>query len=459
LFAGFSVKAARRTGRAIVSRLRPRRRSAGRLRGVSRWGGEPNRGPALARALVSRGGVALLVAAFALRTGRPPAAPPWWSGDRAEVPQLAAQTGKGVVLYFETPEAEGCQRMEAETWSQISAREADENFIWMRLQPERHPSFFSWWQIHQVPEIVVLDSRMGEQRRFKGYVGAEELLEKLSSIPRDKPSVLTTTDGRVVAPQDPTLADRHREETAAGGHFFYESFDGFRSLEAIDSPLFIPISKAASRIDPKAGLFGSPCLTIDSGLQSSAALRLDVSHGLERVAQIEGRVRVRVLMQALDVGEEITEVAALTIVKRGEPLGSIFARHFFLTLSNRHSQWYEREVASEPFNFRTHKAYLTFQVNAPGKSFMVEDVRVDLLPADAALAVQVGSASERPPLLAPPTEPAVFRSYDKNGDGRIGRDEVAPGNPLFDALDLNGDGYVTLTEVRQAFGGGRPRQP
>jgi predicted AlkP superfamily pyrophosphatase or phosphodiesterase len=47
-----------------------------------------------------------------------------------------------------------------------------------------------------------------------------------------------------------------------------------------------------------------------------------------------------------------------------------------------------------------------------------------------------------------------FKQYDKNGDGKVTRDE-APGLPMFDQWDTNKDGAVTLEEVTAFYAGRR----
>lgn len=49
----------------------------------------------------------------------------------------------------------------------------------------------------------------------------------------------------------------------------------------------------------------------------------------------------------------------------------------------------------------------------------------------------------------------AFRRYDKNGDGRVTRDEGV-GLAMFDRWDTNKDGVVTLEEVTAFYRSGRP---
>jgi Ca2+-binding EF-hand superfamily protein len=45
-----------------------------------------------------------------------------------------------------------------------------------------------------------------------------------------------------------------------------------------------------------------------------------------------------------------------------------------------------------------------------------------------------------------------FKSMDKDGDGRISRDEFTGPKPRFDVLDRDGDGYLTQQELTTAPG-------
>jgi hypothetical protein len=50
---------------------------------------------------------------------------------------------------------------------------------------------------------------------------------------------------------------------------------------------------------------------------------------------------------------------------------------------------------------------------------------------------------------------SLFKQRDKNGDGKLSRDEMPAA--LFDRLDVNKDGFVTEDELK-ALGGARPKE-
>lgn len=52
-----------------------------------------------------------------------------------------------------------------------------------------------------------------------------------------------------------------------------------------------------------------------------------------------------------------------------------------------------------------------------------------------------------------------FKSMDKDGDGRISRDEFTGPKPRFDVLDRNGDGYLTQQELAGALGKAAAKTP
>lgn len=382
------------------------------------------------------------------------AEPTWWP-DAKQVPELATQTGRGVVLYFESPKAADCVKMDRVTWPAISQKEADANFIWLRLNPQDHSTFFTHYEIFQTPQIVVLNHELKEVLRIPGFVDAPMLMPQLEQVPKGEVSVVTSPSGQVVQAANEHQALTHRQSIAAEGHFFFESFDDYKHMSDIQSPLFQPIAPSASRIEWRGGVYGSSCLIIDSGSMPNASIRIDISPGLDQIDQILGRMRVKVRLRAIEVGQDAANVGALVIVNSNEPATSPRAKRHFFTLANRHSEWYEREVVTDIFNFKTQKAYITFQVNWPAQSFGVDDLTVDLLPptdnapiAAAATPIAPPAAAPDPTaLLAPPTEPPLYRKHDKNKDGLITRDEMKDNPRLFDLWDLNKDGVINLKEA------------
>ena len=79
-----------------------------------------------------------------------------------------------------------------------------------------------------------------------------------------------------------------------------------------------------------------------------------------------------------------------------------------------------------------------------------------LIFAAAAVALLAGAASAQAPDPA-----AIVKSWDKDGDGAVSKDEwVAAGRPAerFDAVDANKDGKVTAEELAAAMAAMRQRQ-
>jgi len=74
-----------------------------------------------------------------------------------------------------------------------------------------------------------------------------------------------------------------------------------------------------------------------------------------------------------------------------------------------------------------------------------------LLPAIVAIAAVSSLLAEAP---------GVFQRFNKNGDGRITKDEL-PNPETFERFDINKDGAVTLGEFEPVMGGmkARPSNP
>ncbi len=78
--------------------------------------------------------------------GLPRAEPKWFAGTPKEALQLADQTRRGLVLYFETDQSGECQRMNKETWPKMDGEQAGQKFVWMKLNPNDIE--------HEIPEIL-----------------------------------------------------------------------------------------------------------------------------------------------------------------------------------------------------------------------------------------------------------------------------------------------------------------
>lgn len=258
------------------------------------------------------------------------------------------------------------------------------DFIWMKLNSKDHPAFFKYWQVHLVPEIVVLDGRMRDRLRLKGSVAPRAILDQLVQIPREDALVLTLPDGSSLAKSNRFAHVEAYQPGRYKGHFYYEPFDTFRRVGAIESPLIVPVTQAESRIETEKGHHDSGALVISAGSKSTAEFRIDISDRLNLVDQVTGRLLVEIFMKrGSGFGREPKRVGHVAIVPLGERPDALGVPTFPILLGGTRGRlWVERSVVTEPFNFRTHKAYLFLKASGHGTSFMVDDLRVDLLPVD-----------------------------------------------------------------------------
>jgi hypothetical protein len=310
--------------------------------------------------------------------------PPWWEGHPEDIPAAAAQTGKPVVLYFTSPTAAECIRMDEETWRKMNRAWADLQFLWLKLEPSTDPEFFKHYQINQVPQVVVLDSQMRDQFRLRGFLSFDEVRDALSRVKRTLPSNLSTPSGRVVPASNPILGLEESRRNAYKGHLYFEDFDAYRLIGSIRNPPFDPVVQAASRIDPNGGVGATPCLAVDSGRNPRAIIRIDVSQNFDSLDQVLGRIRVRTAFKPVSaLGSTPVEVMALHVFRIDDLDVQDTDQFYFVSLSDKdRGAWRQKEIVSGPINFRLNKAFLVFNAPEPNTSFLVDDITVDLIPVD-----------------------------------------------------------------------------
>ncbi len=313
------------------------------------------------------------------------ASPPWWEGAPEDVPAAAAQTGKPVILYFHSPNAAECVRMQEETWDPMNPVWADLQFHWLKLEPRKDADFFKYWQINQVPQIVILDSQMRDQLRLRGFMSLDQVQESLERVQRTNPSSITTVSGSVLPASNP-IQDIHAiSRDPNKGHVYYENFDSYRLIGSISNPPFSPVSQAASRIDLKGGPDRSPCLVIDSADNGYSMIQIDASQSFPDVEQVLGRIRVRMKLKAgSSLGQVPVDVTALYVVRTDEVADkNLKEQMYFASLSNAdRDRWRDKEIVSAPINLRLNKAFLIFTAQNPRINFSVDDIIVDLIPQD-----------------------------------------------------------------------------
>lgn len=315
------------------------------------------------------------------------AAPPWWEGSPEDVPAAAAQTGKPVVLYFTSPNAAECIRMDEETWRPMNPVWADLQFIWLKLEPQRDAEFFKYWQINQVPQVVILDSQMKDQLRLRGFMTIDQLKEALPRVERGLPTKLTTTNGRVVPASNPLFGFDQNDRDPFKGHLYLEKFDSYKLIGSIRNPPFYPVVQAASRIDSVNGLDKTPCLVVDAGPNGMATIRIEVSPTFESIDQVLGRIRVRTSLKAMTpLGKIPVDVMALSVVRTDILDPEKAEQLYFASLSDADKGvWRQKEIVSGPVNFRLNKAFIILSAQNPGMSFLVDNIEADLIPADDAI--------------------------------------------------------------------------
>lgn len=309
--------------------------------------------------------------------------PPWWTGSIQDVPAIVGLTGKGVILYFETPSAAACKKFDEDTWSAIDPEFADEDYVWLRVNSKDHPEFFSYWQVFQVPEIVALDHHMRDLFRLKGFVPPSELVGYLATFERREPINVSAPSGTSYPAHMLNKIGPIARKEKYLGHFFAENFDEYQYLASIPQDFYFAIVQGECRLLTENYLGAKPSLVVDGGELGGALLEFDISLGLDEVEQVLGRIRVRADVKALsNLGATPNPVMALSLVPRDLASDSEEAELFFMTISDADRSWTEREATSGTFNFRTEKAYLLVGATDVGMSYMVDNLKVDLLPYD-----------------------------------------------------------------------------
>lgn len=325
------------------------------------------------------------VALLALTVSAAQAAPPWWEGATEDVPAAAAQTGKPVILYFHSPNAAECVRMEEETFEPMNPLWADLQFHWLKLEPRKDADFFKYWQINQVPQVVVLDPQMKDQLRLRGFMSLDRLKESLDRIQRTIPTRFTTVGGSTVPAANPVLDTHALSRDPHKGHLYFESFNSYRLIGSISNPPFSPIAQGDSRIDTTAGIDRTSALVVDSGDSGRALIQIDISQKFSDIEQVLGRVRVRAQLKSTSpLGSVPVDVMALYVVRTDDVADDQEQEQMFLaSLSDSdRNRWTSKEIISSPINFRLNKAFLLLSLQKPKASFIVDDLTVDLLPAD-----------------------------------------------------------------------------
>ncbi len=394
------------------------------------------------------------------------AEPKWFPGTPKEAQALADQTKRGLALYFETEQAADCQKMAKETWPKLDGEKAGQSVVWVRLNPKEKDSskFFDYYDVFQTPEIVVLDAKTKERGRIKGFVEPQTLMDLLTSMQTESGGgkVILPT-GEVVAEEEFQKARAQRKANEKENHFYYESFDKLKSLDQAEPGRFdVYVNKLDIQIDPNNGVLHSPGLAVralvhpkmEEAANPAAAIRIDLSLGLDKVDLIEGRMRIAFTARVLNLTDKAMPIGRVRIVNRTDPPYSDKGEVYTIALFKKFSEWGDRVVETKSFNFRTQKAYLDLWVDAVNQWYYVDDLRVDLLPPDT----QKETAAMTPEKKIVPhpetileggtTGNKLFDAFDLNHDGRVDIEHEIPEfmRPAAKQYDKNHDGFIDIGE-------------
>lgn len=411
------------------------------------------------------------------------AEPEWWKGEAEDALGAAKSGGKGIVIYFETEQADDCVRMAQDTLPKASSGK----FIWIRMRPDTHQKFFEFYSIFQTPQIVALNADGDEKGRILGFVELEVLNSQLDDMlaapvaPAPAPGVNATPtpppkviypDGRIGTKEDYEnelkQMKAHANEVRKANYFLYEPFDEHNSLDQLAPLGFDPLIRHTMRVDPVAGKYNSPALYVGSDLKTgvsmsinpSVVMRIDLSKNLDKIQAARGSLRVKFSARATRLPEGHTEIGRLIVQKKEEnPPPLVITQRkpdernsIPVKLKNTQTQWIEKEVPSPPMDFRKDKAYLMLWVNQIGEGWVLDDLIVEIDGGGERMVARVIPDPIR--LTAPPdkTNSFLFTAADINKDGKVTRDEVAPSfQKLFDSFDLDGDGVIRegVVEVKK----------
>lgn len=428
---------------------------------------------------------ALLIAALSACATVGRADPAWWTGDPKEALDAAGKAQKPLILYFETEKSDDCIRMREECFPKLPAAAAT-RFIWIRLQPDAvGKDFFDFYAIYQTPQLVVLNAKADEKGRIQGFIAPDLLAASLDELFPAAPAQPAAPG----APAPPPAADKTlfiagdgiartlkeyeeianiRKANESAGHFLYESFDKFGTVDDMAPLGFNPLIRHTMRIDPGIGRYNSPGLYVGSDLKAnvrininpSVLMRLDLSPKLAAHPMGRGKLKVSFQARALKLPEtgRLVELARVIIADAaanppamGVTQQPPAPKSYPLSLTANITQWTERSATTGDFDFKREKAYVLFWVNSIGDAYVADDFTVDILPVEGAENVKAMTARVIPDPVRLCSPPAVlgndrlFAAFDLDKDGIILKSDI-PGEMVafFNAMDKNHDGKLQI---------------
>jgi thiol-disulfide isomerase/thioredoxin len=93
--------------------------------------------------------------------------------------ELAKSENKPIYLAFGAAWCPVCRRMEEQTLLELPMQALAEDFIWVKIDIDRHVTLAREWGVEATPSIFLLDSKGNAKLRIIGGAGAEELASML----------------------------------------------------------------------------------------------------------------------------------------------------------------------------------------------------------------------------------------------------------------------------------------
>lgn len=105
-----------------------------------------------------------------------------WLNDITTGINRGASSGKPVMIDFYADWCHWCRKLDSETYSDAKVKELLTNFICVKINGDKKPDLVSRYAVKGYPTVVFLDTEGDEISRVSGYLGPDEMAEKMSVV-------------------------------------------------------------------------------------------------------------------------------------------------------------------------------------------------------------------------------------------------------------------------------------